>query len=105
MISLAKLAHAGDKRRDSPDGESPALEIATRRGWFVVIGAFLALFCTVGQLGSFGTFLSWYTHNQLSSYSPSTISWIGSLQLWVFFFSVSASVIYNTTRDSKLFDY
>ncbi|KAF9651599.1 MFS general substrate transporter [Thelephora ganbajun] len=99
MIPLVKLAHA--QHRGHPDIESPvsshlplpekqkqpALEIPTWRRWLVVLGAFLALFCTFGQLSSFGTYLSWYTHNQLSSYSPSTISWIGSLQLWVFFFS------------------
>jgi len=82
--------------------EQPALEIPTCRRWLVVIGAFLALFCTFGQLSSFGTFLSWYSHNQLSSYSPSTISWIGSLQLWVFFFSVSTSGSYDTTIRSKM---
>lgn len=84
--------------------EQPAPEIPTWRRWLVVLGAFLALFCTFGQLSSFGTYLSWYSHNQLSSYPPSTISWIGSLQLWVFFFSVSASVASDTTKGSKAFD-
>ena len=83
--------------------EEPALEIPTWRRWLVVLGAFLALFCTFGQLSSFGTYLSWYSHNQLSSYSPSTISWIGSLQLWVFFFSVSAPFVSDTTKGSKPF--
>ncbi|KAI0076206.1 MFS general substrate transporter [Panus rudis PR-1116 ss-1] len=56
------------------------------RAWLTVIGAFLALFCTFGQLTSFGTFQTWYAEHQLRDMSPSTISWIGSLQLWVFFF-------------------
>ena len=73
----------------STQHKQPAPEIPTWRRWLVVLGAFLALFCTFGQLSSFGTYLSWYRRNQLHSYSPSTISWIGSLQLWVFFFSVS----------------
>ncbi|CAL1713796.1 unnamed protein product [Somion occarium] len=55
--------------------------------WITVFGAFLALLCTFGQLTSFGTFQSWYAEHQLQHLSPSTISWIGSLQLWVFFFS------------------
>jgi len=114
MIPLVKLAHARhwnpsggesltSSRLSLPKQKQSALEIPTWRRWLVVIGAFLALFCTFGQLSSFGTFLSWYSHNQLSSYSPSTISWIGSLQLWVFFFSVSASVSYDTTMHSKVF--
>ena len=116
MIPLVKLVHA--QHWDPPGVESPissrlslptkrkqpALEIPTWRRWLTVIGAFLALFCTFGQLSSFGTFLSWYSHNQLSSYSPSVISWIGSLQLWVFFFSVSISGRYHTTICSKVFN-
>jgi MFS family permease len=82
----------------------PAREIPVWRRWLVVLGAFLALFCTFGQLSSFGTYLSWYRHNQLDSYSPAAISLIGSLQLWVFFFSVSASVVHHTTMDSNVLD-
>ncbi|KAG2010418.1 monocarboxylate permease [Coprinopsis cinerea AmutBmut pab1-1] len=52
-----------------------------------VCGASLALFCTFGQMNSFGTYHSWYSRHQLEHLSPSKISWIGSLQLWVFFFS------------------
>ncbi|KAF8838483.1 MFS general substrate transporter [Paxillus ammoniavirescens] len=54
--------------------------------WMAVLGAFLALFCSFGQLNAFGTFQSWYSGHQLSSMSPFDISWIGSLQLWTFFF-------------------
>ena len=61
------------------------------RAWLTVLGAFLALMCTFGQLSSFGTFQSWYTEHQLQTLAPSTISWIGSLQLWMFFFSVCPS--------------
>jgi len=54
-----------------------------------VLGAFVALFCTFGQMNAFGTFQAWYASHQLAAMNPSTISWIGSLQLWIFFFSVS----------------
>ncbi|TCD65866.1 hypothetical protein EIP91_002128 [Steccherinum ochraceum] len=57
--------------------------------WLTVLGAFLGLLCTFGQLTSFGTFQSWYQEHQLEHLPPSTISWIGSLQLWLFFFSGS----------------
>ncbi|KAI0823271.1 MFS general substrate transporter [Trametes gibbosa] len=62
-----------------PDGGAAA--------WLTVLGAFLALFCSFGQLNSFGTFQTWYAEHQLNHLPPSTIAWIGSLQLWVFFFS------------------
>ncbi|KAG1899670.1 MFS general substrate transporter [Suillus fuscotomentosus] len=55
-------------------------------GWLAVFGAFLALFCSFGQMNAFGTYQSWYSHHQLSSHSQFSISWIGSLQLWTFFF-------------------
>lgn len=56
--------------------------------WLTVFGAFLALFCSFGQMNAFGTFQSWYTTHQLHDLHPSTVAWIGSVQLWVFFFSV-----------------
>lgn len=55
-------------------------------GWLAVFGAFLALFCSFGQMNAFGTYQSWYSDHQLSSLSQFSISWIGSLQLWTFFF-------------------
>ncbi|KAJ6475589.1 MFS general substrate transporter [Mycena sanguinolenta] len=57
------------------------------RKYLTVFGAFMALFCTFGQMNAFGTFQAWYAEHQLSHLEPSTIAWIGSLQLWVFFFS------------------
>jgi len=58
------------------------------RANLTVLGAFIALFCTFGQMNAFGTFQAWYTEHQLAGLPASTISWIGSLQLWIFFFSV-----------------
>ncbi|KAF5340689.1 hypothetical protein D9611_007314 [Ephemerocybe angulata] len=60
---------------------------ARRRAGLSVFGAFLALFCTFGLMNSFGTFHAYYSRHQLGHLTPSKISWIGSLQLWVFFFS------------------
>ena len=53
-----------------------------------VFGGFLALFCSFGQLTAFGTFQTWYSDHQLASKTLFSISWIGSLQLWTFFFMV-----------------
>ncbi|EIW56757.1 MFS general substrate transporter [Trametes versicolor FP-101664 SS1] len=55
--------------------------------WLTVFGAFLALSCSFGQMNAFGTYQSWYTTHQLQDMHPSTVAWIGSVQLWVFFFS------------------
>lgn len=59
------------------------------RAYLSVFGAFLALFCTFGDINSFGTFQAWYLTHQLHSMSPSAISWIGSVQLFIFFSLVS----------------
>ncbi|KAH7913362.1 MFS general substrate transporter [Hygrophoropsis aurantiaca] len=56
------------------------------QAWLTVFGAFMALVCTFGQMNAFGTYQSWYSDHQLSHMSPFSISWIGSLQLWTFFF-------------------
>ena len=58
------------------------------KAYLTVLGAFVALACTFGQLTTFGTFQAWYASHQLRHMPASTISWIGSLQLWIFFFSV-----------------
>ena len=53
-----------------------------------VLGAFIALMCTTGQLTAFGTFQAWYASHQLQHLPASIISWIGSLQLFLVFFTV-----------------
>ncbi|KAJ6622076.1 MFS general substrate transporter [Mycena sp. CBHHK59/15] len=66
---------------------TPQFPEGCTKGYLTVFGAFMALFCTFGQMNAFGTFQTWYAEHQLSHLPPSTIAWIGSLQLWVFFFS------------------
>jgi hypothetical protein len=73
---------------DYPEPKEALPSSSGARAWLTILGAFLALFCTFGQINAFGTLESWYAHHQLQHLSPSTISWIGSLQLWVFFFAV-----------------
>ncbi|KAG7087052.1 hypothetical protein E1B28_013031 [Marasmius oreades] len=58
-----------------------------RKALLTTLGGFLALFIGFGQMNAFGTFQTYYANHQLHAYTPSKISWIGSLQLWVFFFS------------------
>jgi hypothetical protein len=70
------------------DAPIPTLEEGGRAGWLTVFGAFWALFATFGQVNSFGSYQAYYVKHQLSAYTSSDVSWIGSVQLWVFFFSV-----------------
>ncbi|KAF9009169.1 MFS general substrate transporter [Hymenopellis radicata] len=57
------------------------------KAYLTVLGASFALFSGFGQMNAFGTFQTHYEQNQLAHLAPFTISWIGSLQLWVFFVS------------------
>ena len=59
-----------------------------------VLGAFMAFACTFGQMSAFGTYQAWYTSHQLQHLSASKISLIGSLQFWVFFFSVRFNFVF-----------
>ncbi|KAJ7598827.1 MFS general substrate transporter [Mycena floridula] len=60
-----------------------------------VLGAFLALFCTFGMISAWGIFEGWYTaagdssrdQHRLPGMGQGTVSWIGSVQLCVFFAS------------------
>lgn len=65
------------------------------KGYLTVLGACMALACTFGQLSAFGTYQAWYASHQLRHLPASTISWIGSLQFWVFFFSVRFNFFFD----------
>ncbi|BGP33885.1 hypothetical protein JCM10296v2_005692 [Rhodotorula toruloides] len=66
------------------------------RAWLAVFGSTLVLLCTFGLSNSFGTFLAHYKAEQLASYPPSTISWIGSAHLFVTFASAfNAGVLFD----------
>jgi hypothetical protein len=76
------------EKSTQPVSSTPNSKEGGLPGYLTVLGSFLALFAAFGQANSFGTFQSWYEQHQLSHMSASDISWIGTLQLWVFFFSV-----------------
>ncbi|ORY08692.1 major facilitator superfamily domain-containing protein [Clohesyomyces aquaticus] len=56
-----------------------------RDAWLCLIGTFCCLFCSFGWLNCVGVFQSYYQTHQLSQYSPSTIAWISSCQIFVMF--------------------
>ncbi|KAF9033448.1 MFS general substrate transporter [Hymenopellis radicata] len=53
--------------------------------WLTVIGGALVSMCTVGNAQSFGVYQDYYTRISLVEMSPSQISWIGSVQLFLMF--------------------
>ncbi|KAH8658511.1 major facilitator superfamily transporter [Xylariales sp. PMI_506] len=59
---------------DAPDGG--------RSAWLVVFGVWCTSFCSFGWLNSVGVFQEYYESDLLSGYSPSTVSWIPSLQIF-----------------------
>ncbi|GKT93787.1 major facilitator superfamily transporter [Colletotrichum tofieldiae] len=67
----AKPSHPGS---EAPDGGVVA--------WLVVLGAWCTSFCSFGWSLGVGAFQEYYQNDLLSNYSPSTISWIPSLQIF-----------------------
>ncbi|KAG9233580.1 monocarboxylate permease-like protein [Amylocarpus encephaloides] len=53
------------------------------RAWLVVLGSAVALFATFGYANAVGVFLEYYGSHQLVNESPSSIAWIGSLQVFI----------------------
>ncbi|GJJ15307.1 hypothetical protein Clacol_009583 [Clathrus columnatus] len=56
------------------------------RGWLTVVGSFIMVFATQGSAQSFGVYQDFYTRVFLPEHTPSQIAWIGSIQLFFFFF-------------------
>ena len=61
-----------------------------REAWLVVLGGWSGLFCTFGLVTCVGVYLEYYQDGPLADYSPSSISWITSLQV---FFQVGGSAM------------
>jgi len=95
VSSTAAPSNSVAERQAELGLKQEALDVQSReerpgtKGYLTVFGAFVSLLVTFGQMNTFGTFQTWYSSHQLKSRSQSTISWIGSLQLLVFFLSVN----------------
>ncbi|KAI5859788.1 MFS general substrate transporter [Durotheca rogersii] len=68
-------APPGFNPADFPDGGLEA--------WLVVAGGFCALFSTFGLVNCVGVFVRFYVRGPLAEYSPSTITWITSVQIFM----------------------
>lgn len=69
------------------EGQSSTLEYPEGglRAWLCVFGGFWSTFITFGYMNAFGVFERYYLTNTLSSYSSSTIAWIGAVQYFLLF--------------------
>lgn len=70
--------------------------------WLTVIGAWCICFSTFGMINAFGVYQDFYVRVYLPSYSPSTIGWIGSTQL---FFQASMGFFAGKIFDAGYFYY
>ncbi|KAJ4343891.1 hypothetical protein N0V87_000174 [Didymella glomerata] len=61
-----------------PDGGKDA--------WLCLLGGFCCLFCSFGWINCLGVFQNYYQTNQLRNYSPSSIAWIPSIEIFMMFF-------------------
>ncbi|TVY91703.1 Fujikurins efflux protein [Lachnellula willkommii] len=52
------------------------------RAWLSLLGSFCMLFCTFGLINCIGTFQDYYQEVLLRNLSPTTVSWIPSLQIF-----------------------
>ncbi|KAF9484046.1 MFS general substrate transporter [Pholiota conissans] len=57
------------------------------QAWLTVFGAFLFQFATFGYINAFGVYQDFYIREYLTAYSPSSIGWIGGMQLFLNFSS------------------
>jgi len=67
------------------------------RAWLAIVGSFLVYFATFGVVNSFGVFQAIYQLDYLKDYSPSTISFIGTLQIALMYLSGAvAGALFDT---------
>ncbi|KAF2709681.1 MFS general substrate transporter [Pleomassaria siparia CBS 279.74] len=57
-----------------------------RDAWLALLGAFCCLFCSFGWINCVGVFQNYYQSNQLKDYTPSTVAWITSCEIFIMFF-------------------
>lgn len=75
-LSIVRTSESGKDLGPPPDGGF--------RAWTQVVLAHLIIFNTWGYINSFGVFQTYYT--QTLGHSPSDISWVGSMQIFLLFF-------------------
>ncbi|KAF2797761.1 MFS general substrate transporter [Melanomma pulvis-pyrius CBS 109.77] len=93
-IDIEKGSAKGDQLDYAPEVASEPLPLSHpsqfpdggRDAMLALLGAFCCLFCSFGWINCIGVFQNYYQSHQLSNYSPSTVSWIPSCEIFVMFF-------------------
>ncbi len=70
----------------SADQDEPAFPEGGLEAWLVVAGSFCTMFSVFGLINTAGIFEMWFATHQLATYTPSQISWVFSLYLFLVFF-------------------
>ncbi|KAL4921324.1 major facilitator superfamily domain-containing protein [Aspergillus aurantiobrunneus] len=63
----------------------------TLRAWTVIFGAFMAVFCSVGFVNSYGVFQEYYLQHQLAHEPESTVAWLGGVTIFFIFIGSAVS--------------
>ncbi|OTA66128.1 MFS general substrate transporter [Hypoxylon sp. EC38] len=92
------LAHVASRISTRTWPEPPPPPDGGVKAWTQVAMGWLVIFTTWGWVNSFGSFQTYYT--SVLPQSPSTISWIGSVQIW---FCLVISVFSGRLLDAGLF--
>ncbi|KAJ5707375.1 major facilitator superfamily domain-containing protein [Penicillium malachiteum] len=82
-------ASLNDEVIDTPSSLTPdhvhEFPVGGLRAWLVVVGAFFGLFTSFGWGNCVGVFQAYYQAHQLQNESPSTVSWIPSVSMFMLF--------------------
>ncbi|EKM75901.1 hypothetical protein AGABI1DRAFT_131804 [Agaricus bisporus var. burnettii JB137-S8] len=73
----------GTSRGSSLESKEAAEEFEPKKVWLIALATWLVQFCTYGYVSAFGVYQDYYTRDYLSASTPSDISWIGSVQLFL----------------------
>lgn len=90
----ASIIPPAESLQQSPRHDIPAA--SGNSSWLKVLGCFFAFMNTWGIASTFDTYQAYYQNYILSSYSPSSISWIGTLQVFLLGFTgIFTSSLYD----------
>ncbi|KAK4694900.1 hypothetical protein P7C71_g2757, partial [Lecanoromycetidae sp. Uapishka_2] len=84
-LDLEKAQEADEKPKPPGLMDPASFPDGGAKAWLAVSGAFCCLFCSFGWINAIGVFQTYYETGPLSSYSPSTISWIPALEVFMMF--------------------
>ncbi|KAJ7708237.1 MFS general substrate transporter [Mycena rosella] len=93
---------AEEKRSTSVAPVAPVISIPDGgfQAWATVAGSFLMMFCGFGYSTSFGVYQDFYVRKYLLESSPSAISWIGSVNIFIV---LSGGIIAGRLHDRGYF--